>query len=356
MVGAGLRGQPRHAPALEQRAPERPQPLAALPGQPALRRVPARADVAPRRARALPGLARADDGLRAFAGPGPPALSRSTAATCRGTTRTTASPSTTRCRPRWRSGSREAPSSSSPTPSRRSSRAAPTTSSGTRVTWSGRERRHLALRAGPQPRPGHGRRDPRPLGGSRLRAPGRQGQEVPRQGRAHQRHPRRLAAQHRLPLLDRPSRSSSGRASATCPASSGPAASRRSTARTSSRRTRAASIPARARSSTRTPSSPRTTFNFYYGTGARVTSFRGFGYHNQDLSLIKNTSLGRPDQPAAPHRGLQPLELAHLHRSRATSSTASSPSNTDLASPDFGKWNGSVTNPRDVQVAARFEF
>ena len=30
--------------------------------------------------------------------------------------------------------------------------------------------------------------------------------------------------------------------------------------------------------------------------------------------------------------------------------------NNDLASPDFGKWNGSVTEPRTMQLAARFEF
>jgi hypothetical protein len=28
----------------------------------------------------------------------------------------------------------------------------------------------------------------------------------------------------------------------------------------------------------------------------------------------------------------------------------------DVASPDFGKWNGSVTDPRTMQVALRFEF
>jgi len=37
---------------------------------------------------------------------------------------------------------------------------------------------------------------------------------------------------------------------------------------------------------------PVTAFNFYYGTGDRVSSIRGYGYHNQDLSLIKNTKLG----------------------------------------------------------------
>ncbi len=29
---------------------------------------------------------------------------------------------------------------------------------------------------------------------------------------------------------------------------------------------------------------------------------------------------------------------------------------TDIASPDFGMWNGSVTDPRVIQVAARLEF
>ena len=33
-------------------------------------------------------------------------------------------------------------------------------------------------------------------------------------------------------------------------------------------------------------------FNYYYGRGNRVEeTVRGFGYHNQDLSFIKNTKL-----------------------------------------------------------------
>ena len=30
--------------------------------------------------------------------------------------------------------------------------------------------------------------------------------------------------------------------------------------------------------------------------------------------------------------------------------------NTDLSSPDFGTWNGTVSDPRSIQLAARFEF
>jgi hypothetical protein len=28
----------------------------------------------------------------------------------------------------------------------------------------------------------------------------------------------------------------------------------------------------------------------------------------------------------------------------------------DLANPNFGKWNGTVSDPRTMQVAVRFEF
>ena len=30
--------------------------------------------------------------------------------------------------------------------------------------------------------------------------------------------------------------------------------------------------------------------------------------------------------------------------------------NTDISSPDFGKWQGAVTDPRILQLAVRFEF
>ena len=101
---------------------------------------------------------------------------------------------------------------------------------------------------------------------------------------------------------------------------------------------------------------PVSAFNFYYGTGARITSYRGFGYHNQDLSLVKNTSLG----------GRMNLQFRieafnvwnwHIFGGRGEfGSGASAAFNTDLASPDFGKWNGTVSNPRNVQLAVRLEF
>ncbi|HVN81503.1 MAG TPA: hypothetical protein VMW38_21115, partial [Terriglobia bacterium] len=32
-------------------------------------------------------------------------------------------------------------------------------------------------------------------------------------------------------------------------------------------------------------------FNFYWGQGPRMSNVRGFGYHNHDLSLLKNTRI-----------------------------------------------------------------
>jgi hypothetical protein len=102
------------------------------------------------------------------------------------------------------------------------------------------------------------------------------------------------------------------------------------------------------------------TFNFNYGTGARVTSYRGPSYRNQDLSLVKNTKLG-----ARMNLQLR-IEAFNVWNWHVFSGCGGGSNNcfsgdtsaftTDLASPDFGKWNGRVSNPRNIQVAARFEF
>ncbi len=74
---------------------------------------------------------------------------------------------------------------------------------------------------------------------------------------------------------------------------------------------------ARARCSTRTRSSRSSAFNFYYGQGNRIEeTVRGFGYHNQDLSFIKNTRMRGRHEPPGPLRDLQPVELAHVHQPR----------------------------------------
>jgi hypothetical protein len=104
---------------------------------------------------------------------------------------------------------------------------------------------------------------------------------------------------------------------------------------------------------------PVSAFNFYYGSGPRVSHLRGFGYHNQDLTLVKNTRLsGRVNLQLR----LEAFNLWNWHIFAASGNHHGdigggiSAFNTDVASPDFGKWNGYVTDPRNVQVAARLEF
>ena len=111
--------------------------------------------------------------------------------------------------------------------------------------------------------------------------------------RGRERADRRLAAQHHLQVPVWRRRCISGRASATCPDSSAPAASRRSSTRTRcSHRTRAASIRPTGPLFNKDAFEPVNAFNYYFGRGNRVEeTIRGFAYQNQDLTLMKNTRM-----------------------------------------------------------------
>jgi hypothetical protein len=96
-------------------------------------------------------------------------------------------------------------------------------------------------------------------------------------------------------------------------------------------------------------------FDFYWGTGDRITSYRGQSYRNQDLSLIKNTRIG----------GRVTLQLRisafnlwnwHSFTTSTIGSWGGSAFDTDISSPEFGQWNGAVSNPRNIQLAARLQF
>ena len=95
-------------------------------------------------------------------------------------------------------------------------------------------------------------------------------------------------------------------------------------------------------------------FNYYYGSGPRISEFRKSGYRNQDLSLIKNTRI-------AGDLNLQlrfeAFNVWNWHNWNGTSTQwGGNAFNTDVASADFGMWNGAVTAPRVIQLAARIEF
>ena len=94
-------------------------------------------------------------------------------------------------------------------------------------------------------------------------------------------------------------------------------------------------------------------FNFNYGNGDRVTGYRGQSYRNQDLSLIKNTRLG---SSITLQLRFSAFNLWNWHMFTVSGAGGSTAFNTDIASPDFGQWNGSVTNPRNIQLSARLQF
>ena len=96
-------------------------------------------------------------------------------------------------------------------------------------------------------------------------------------------------------------------------------------------------------------------FNYYYGNGPRVSDFRKSGVPQPGPVAHQEHEALQGRQPAAADRGLQRLELAQLERRRRPSGAATA-FNTDVASADFGMWNGSVTAPRVIQLAARIEF
>jgi Carboxypeptidase regulatory-like domain len=102
---------------------------------------------------------------------------------------------------------------------------------------------------------------------------------------------------------------------------------------------------------------PVSAFNFYYGSGNRIEEdVRGFAYRNQDLSFIKNTRL--PGGMNVQFR-VEMFNMWNWHVFGARGTTFGAITDAwdlDLASPTFGDWKGGVSDPRNIQIAARFEF
>jgi hypothetical protein len=95
-------------------------------------------------------------------------------------------------------------------------------------------------------------------------------------------------------------------------------------------------------------------FNFYYGQGPRVSSLRGPGYHNYDFGLIKDTRL--TEKVTLQFRG-EFFNIFNWHVFNCVDQCFGSTAfNTDVASPNFGSWTGSVTAPRNIQLGMEILF
>ena len=96
-----------------------------------------------------------------------------------------------------------------------------------------------------------------------------------------------------------------------------------------------------------------TDFNFYYGTGPRVTSYRGFPFKNIDIGIGKRT---RITERLVVLLRAEAFNAFNNHNFTCTGQGGCTPFNTDISSANFGLWNGSVSSPRNIQLVGRFEF
>jgi hypothetical protein len=99
-------------------------------------------------------------------------------------------------------------------------------------------------------------------------------------------------------------------------------------------------------------------FNFYWGKGPRISDLRGFGYHNHDLTLLKNTRLSE-------RINLQfRAELFNIWNWHSFTSPGGETGmgsgfqnfDTDVSGTSFGMWNGQVSNPRNIQLGIKLQF
>jgi hypothetical protein len=94
-------------------------------------------------------------------------------------------------------------------------------------------------------------------------------------------------------------------------------------------------------------------FNFYYGAGPRISNLRGFGYHNHDFGLSKNISL---TERASVEIRSEFFNVWNWHVFANPGEFGAGAFDTNVASPTFGMWNGSVSAPRNIQLGVRIIF
>jgi hypothetical protein len=100
-------------------------------------------------------------------------------------------------------------------------------------------------------------------------------------------------------------------------------------------------------------------FDFYTGNGPRVQNFRQPGYSDFDIGLSKSVHITERFTFQLRGDAFNVFNAHHFNNVGAfiqSSGLGGSSFTTDVASPDFGKWNGGVTSGRNIQVSARISF
>ena len=99
--------------------------------------------------------------------------------------------------------------------------------------------------------------------------------------------------------------------------------------------------------------------NLYTGKGSRVQNFRQPGYSDFDIGLQKSIQLTERFRFQLRGDAFNIFNQHHFNNVGTfllSGGTGGSAFNTDVASPEFGNWNGTVTNPRNIQVSGRITF
>jgi hypothetical protein len=95
-------------------------------------------------------------------------------------------------------------------------------------------------------------------------------------------------------------------------------------------------------------------FNFYLGQGPRISNYRGFGYHNHDIGIIKDFHI-RENVTFQLRAEFFNAWNWHIFNCK-TQCWGSTAFDMNPGDSTFGQWNGSVTDPRNIQVAGRINF
>jgi hypothetical protein len=92
----------------------------------------------------------------------------------------------------------------------------------------------------------------------------------------------------------------------------------------------------------------------YLGSGSRVQGTRGSPYRDTNLSISKKISL--TERMALEFRA-EMFNIFNNHYFTCDGQFSScTPFNNDPSSSDFGTWNGTVSQPRNIQLVGRFTF
>ena len=94
----------------------------------------------------------------------------------------------------------------------------------------------------------------------------------------------------------------------------------------------------------------------YTGSGVRVTNLRGPNFQNTDFTLIKNIRISERMRFQIRGEFFNAFNSHYFVNAGGFNIGGNLPYDTNIASPNFGRWTGSVSDPRTIQVGGRFEW